>query len=64
LGGGHILLINSCEGEGEMSMEYCEECDRMIDLDMDEHYVHFEQKYNQQKKDIIHIKKKKEENQI
>ena len=47
-----------------MSMEYCEECDRMIDLDMDEHYVHFEQKYNQQKKDIIHIKKKKEENQI
>ena len=24
-----------------MSMEYCRECDRMIDLDNDEHYEHF-----------------------
>lgn len=24
-----------------MSLEYCEDCDRMIDLDVDEHYEHF-----------------------
>ena len=24
-----------------MSMEYCHECDKMIDLDVDEHFEHF-----------------------
>lgn len=28
-----------------MSMEYCHECDRMIDLDYTEHYEHFSDKW-------------------
>lgn len=27
-----------------MSLEYCEECDKMIDLDVDEHFEHFKVK--------------------
>ena len=30
-----------------MSMEYCHDCDRMIDLDYDEHYFHFSEKYKE-----------------
>ena len=26
-----------------MSMEYCEECDKMIDLDIDSEHEHFEE---------------------
>ena len=28
-------------------MEYCRECDRMIDTDFDEHYVHFSERYKE-----------------
>ena len=29
-----------------MSMEYCHECDKMIDLDYDEHFEHFDTELN------------------
>jgi len=29
-------------------MEYCNECDRMIDLDYDEHLEHFEEELKQE----------------
>jgi len=28
-----------------MSMQYCDECDKMIDLDYDEHWEHFKERY-------------------
>ena len=30
-----------------MSLEYCEKCDRMIDLDYDEHWEHFKDKWDE-----------------
>ena len=32
-----------------MSLEYCEKCDLMIDLDNDEHFEHFSDKWKQMK---------------
>ena len=32
-----------------MSLVYCRECDRNIDTDFDEHYVHFLDRYNRYK---------------
>jgi len=33
-----------------MSLEYCEECDKMIDLDYTEHYEHFKDNYKGEEK--------------
>ena len=30
-----------------MSMEYCHECDNMIDLDFDDHWEHFKDKWKE-----------------
>ena len=34
----------------KMSMVYCPECDKMIDLDYTEHYVHFSDLYKEDMK--------------
>ena len=39
-----------------MSMEYCHECDKMIDLGYDEHWEHFSP-YEKDRKYFLELKK-------
>lgn len=38
-----------------MSLEYCEDCDLMIDLDVDEHYEHFKDKYKEVRENYVKV---------
>lgn len=35
-----------------MSMEYCKKCDKMIDLDEDEHFEHFNNNLEEKQNEI------------